>query len=127
MSIFASRWLIIAESLIVLLQSILALSLGTLVLLFAPFEWPLVLVSLFGVWGLAALWAYFFSIKHNNLPPLWATVGLGGGLLAALGLFFVLDTSNWHVQLVQLLLPLITVHWYCLKKLGIQVDLVRSV
>lgn len=122
LSIFTSRWLILAESLLVLLQTILAFTLAPLVLLFSPFEWFPLIVILLGVYGLLSLWRYFLSIKYHRLPPLWATIGLGVGLLASIGLFYVLDTSNWHVQLAQLLMPLIAVHWYCLKKFGVQVD-----
>ena len=111
-----------AEALVVLLQTVLAFALAPIVLLFSPFEWSLLLVSLLGVWGLLSLWRYFFSIKHHNQPPRWATFGLAAGIMAATGLFVLLDTSNRNVQLAQLLLPMIALHWYLLKRLDLQVN-----
>ena len=106
----------------VLLQTVLAFALAIVVLLFSPFEWPLLLVSLLGVWGLLSLWRYFFSIKQHTQPPRWASVGLAAGGMAAIGLFVLLDASNRNVQLAQLLLPMITLHWYMLKRLNLQVN-----
>lgn len=122
MRFLTSRWLIMAESFVVLLQTILAFALAPVVLLFSPFEWPLLLVSLLGVWGLLSLWRYFFSIKHHTQPPRWAIFGLAAGIMAAIGLFVLLDTSNRNVQLAQLLLPMIALHWYLLKRLDVQVS-----
>ncbi|MEC7119951.1 MAG: hypothetical protein VXW65_08635 [Pseudomonadota bacterium] len=122
MHFFTSRWLILAESLVLLLQTILAFAIAPLVLLFSPFEWPLLLVTLLGVWGMLSLWRYFFSFKQHTPPPRWATVGLAAGLVASVGLFILLDTTNRNVQLAQLLLPLIAVHWYLMKRLDIQVS-----
>ena len=81
LSIFTSRWLILAESLLVLLQTILAFTLAPLVLLFSPFEWFPLIVILLGVYGLLSLWRYFLSIKYHRSPPLWATIK--GGIIAA--------------------------------------------
>ena len=122
MKFFTSRWLIMAEALVVLLQTVLAFALAPVVLLFSPFEWPLLLVSLLGVWGLLSLWRYFLSIKHHTPPPSWATFGLAAGIMAAIGLFVLLDTSNRNIQLAQLLLPMIALHWYLLKRLDAQVN-----
>lgn len=117
MRFFTSRWLIMAEALVVLLQTVLAFALAPVVLLFSPFEWPLLLVSLLGVWGLLSLWRYFFSINNHNQPPRWASVGLAAGIVASIGLFVLLDTSNIRVQIAQFLLPMIALHWYLIKKL----------
>lgn len=119
MRFFTSRGLIMAESFVVLLQTVLAFALAPVVLLFSPFEWPLLLMSGLGIWGLLSLWRYFFSIKHHSQPPRWASVGLAAGIMASVGLFVLLDTSNRNVQLAQLLLPMIALHWYWLKKSGI--------
>lgn len=119
MRFLTSRWFIMAESFVVLLQTILAFALAPVVLLFSPFEWPLLLVSVLGVWGLLSLWRYFFSIQHRTQPPRWASLGLAAGIVASVGLFVLLDTSNRNVQLAQLLLPMIALHWYWLKRSAI--------
>ena len=106
----------------VLLQTVLAFALAPWVLFFSLLEWSFLLVSVLGVWGLLSLWRYFFSIKQHNQPPRWATFGLAAGIMAATGLFVLLDTSNRNVQLAQLLLPMIALHWYLLKRLDLQVN-----
>ena len=126
-----SRWLIIPEFLLLIFLSMIIVPLSLLALFFSIVVGAkFAVLALLGLWGLVSQWAYRSSIKNATHPPHWATIGLWVGILVSLLTFQYLVfipsyVSHPEIDVALLLSPIISVHWYLIKKLDLYVSVNR--
>lgn len=119
-----SKWIVLAELLLVLvpisLVMVPALALLLLVVVINPIAVPpLTFLAVAGFWGLTSLWLYLFSLFRPFSPPRWVQFGLAIGGLAVLGSVLFKGKGLFP------LLPSIAIatHWYWLKSQKIVLSL----
>ena len=129
--LLVSRWLIIPEFLLLIFLSMIIVPLSLLALFFSIVVGAkFAVLALLGLWGLVSQWAYRSSIKNASYPPRWATIGLWVGILVSLLTFQYLVfipsyVSHPEIDIALLLSPIISVHWYLIKKLDLYVSVNR--
>lgn len=131
MRFLVSHWLILPEFLLLIFQSMIIVPLALLGLFFSLVVGAkFAVLALLGLWGLASQWAYRSSIKTASNPPRWATIGLWVGILVSLLTFRYLVfvpsyVPHLEIDIALLLSPVISLHWYLIKKLDLYVPVSR--
>ena len=129
--LLVSHWLIIPEFLLLILLSMIIVPLALLALFFSIVAGAkFAVLALLGLWGLVSQWTYCFCIKTASYPPRWATIGLWAGILVSLLTFQYLVfvpsyVSHPEMDIALLLSPVISLHWYLIKKMDLYVSVNR--
>jgi hypothetical protein len=120
-SVLRSKWTVILELVLILFPTSLvaapALLLLLLVILVNPIAvFPLTLTAIGGIWGLASLWRYLFSLFRPLPTPRWAGFGLIAGSLTVIAFFLLGKNKGWSPALTCIL---VAMHWFWLKRQNI--------